>query len=167
MPIPKGYKFGKRKLAPPKSLETRIKLSNSHKKRVAEGKSHLWKGGKPKCKDCGKICSEYINIRCRKCNDKFSLGENAHNWQGGKTNVGQKIRATKNYKEWRLSVLKRDKYKCAFCNVSGGKLIAHHIVLFSKNIELRMDIKNGLTLHDLCHRKLHKFFNDFNKRLYE
>jgi hypothetical protein len=34
-------------------------------------KHHSWKGGKPKCVDCGKSLSAYGCIRCKKCRNKY------------------------------------------------------------------------------------------------
>ena len=42
-----------------------------------------WKGGKPKCLDCGNILNSYGNKRCRQCNNKFMIGENSSHWRGG------------------------------------------------------------------------------------
>lgn len=43
-----------------------------------------WKGGKPKCKGCGKILNDYTSSLCRECYQAQSKGENNPNWKGGK-----------------------------------------------------------------------------------
>lgn len=56
---------------------------------------------------------------------------------------------TQVYKEWRMSVYKRDNFKCKISNSDcNGRIEAHHILPWRTHIELRYDINNGITL---CH----------------
>lgn len=82
--------------------------------------------------------------------EKFS-GENSPNWQGGITPINLKIRLSPEYKEWKISVFKRDKYICQCCKNKSKKIQAHHILSFSQYPELRLDINNGITLCEDCH----------------
>lgn len=84
-------------------------------------------------------------------------GENASNWQGGKTQESQRIRGLIEYKLWRTEVYKRDNWICRKCNRRGGKLNADHIKPFALYPELRFDIDNGRTLCWDCHRKTNTF----------
>lgn len=53
------------------------------------------------------------------------------------------------YREWMLSVKKRDGFKCKINNNDcAGGLESHHILRWSEYPELRYDINNGITL---CH----------------
>ncbi len=53
------------------------------------------------------------------------------------------------YKDWRLSVWKRDNYKCKIADSNcAGKIEAHHILSWSEYPELRYSLNNGITL---CH----------------
>lgn len=53
------------------------------------------------------------------------------------------------YKEWRMSVWKRDEFKCrVMSHECRGRLEAHHILSWSEHPELRYNINNGITL---CH----------------
>mgnify|MGYP001603938722 CR=1 FL=1 len=153
----------------PRSEETRRKMSEAQK-----GRKHwAWKGGKPKCKDCGKRVSEYKRIRCLKCSIKHKIGKNAPNWKDGITSDYIKIRGCEKYKLWRESVFKRDGYTCMWCKDSrGGNLNADHIISFASILEklrfqygienlfdnamkceLLWDINNGRTLCEDCHIK--------------
>lgn len=64
-------------------------------------------------------------------------------------------RRTPEYYRWRKSVYERNNYTCQICGQRGGELNAHHIKLFSKDIEKRIDINNGITLCKKCHKKVH------------
>lgn len=68
-----------------------------------------------------------------------------------------KILASKEYKEFRKSILKRDNYKCQMCG-SDFRLQVHHIKSKSKYPELIMDKNNCITLCLICHSKTDNFF---------
>jgi len=96
-------------------------------------------------------------------------GENNWNWKGGVTLLRDVVRKCTRYKEWRTQVFQRDNFICTQCSQRGGKLVAHHIIRFSKimkehNIttleeaiqcEALWDVSNGLTLCKRCHKKEH------------
>ena len=63
-----------------------------------------WKGGKPKCVDCGKLLSEYKCVRCKSCAIK---GGRHWNWQEGKSNEPYTAEWTQLLKE---SIRMRDGY---------------------------------------------------------
>lgn len=129
------------------SEETKIKMSNSHKKRY---------------KKFGYINSPSARI-------KISLskkGEKSFFWKGGVAELTDKIRHLVQNKEWREAVFKRDNYLCKKCNdKKSGPLRAHHIKEFSEIIkdngiktideailcEELWDINNGITLCKKCH----------------
>ena len=60
------------------------------------------------------------------------------------------------YKEFRLKVLKRDKYTCQMCKKKGrqARLNVHHIMKWSSAASLRYDIDNGITLCSGCHKSV-------------
>ena len=69
-----------------------------------------------------------------------------------------KDRAVKNerndpaYQQWRKEVYKRDNWKCKIENEDcSGRIIAHHILGWSKFPELRYKINNGITLCQAHH----------------
>lgn len=78
------------------------------------------------------------------------------NWKGGLTEENLLIRGSCEYKEWRKSIFERDNFTCQKCFLVGGKIEAHHIINFSKNKELRININNGITFCKHCHKDFHK-----------
>lgn len=59
------------------------------------------------------------------------------------------------HKQWRRLILERDNNKCQIC-ASDENLVAHHIIEWDDNIELRFDLSNGQTLCRGCHMRHHK-----------
>ena len=59
-------------------------------------------------------------------------------------------RNTEEYLRWQIAVFKRDCYKCQICG-SNKNLNAHHLESFSKYIDLRYVIENGITLCEKHH----------------
>lgn len=80
-------------------------------------------------------------------------GEKNNFWKGGITPLHKKIRGSKEYKDWRTEVFKRDNYTCIECKSHGITLQAHHIKPFAYYPELRLVINNGQTLCIDCHKK--------------
>ncbi len=66
----------------------------------------------------------------------------------------QDVRQSSEYKRFLNAVLERDNSKCVFCKATKN-LCIHHLVPFSKNSSLAMDISNGQTLCQDCHRRVH------------
>lgn len=77
------------------------------------------------------------------------------NWKGGITPKNQTERHSAEYRRWRCEVFARDNYTCQCCGQRGGKLNAHHIKPWAKDIEARYDTDNGITLCELCHKFIH------------
>ncbi len=50
-------------------------------KHTKGSKNHNWKGGKPKCVDCGKALGSYASKRCQKC---VRIGKLNFRWKGGR-----------------------------------------------------------------------------------
>lgn len=55
---------------------------------------------------------------------------------------------------WSNSVKKRDRYTCQECGKPGN--IAHHLFPKSKYTQLSLDLENGYTLCEICHKEWHK-----------
>jgi hypothetical protein len=128
------------------------------------GKEHInWKGGLPKCIDCGTELSLYTCKRCVKCNGKSKIGENHFNWKGGISDENIRVRQSPEYRQWRKEVFKRDKWACVMCGKKNNELRADHIKPFHLYPELRLDVSNGRTLCVPCD-KIHGY-NYYRDRL--
>ena len=66
------------------------------------------------------------------------------------------IRNSGDYRAWRATVYERDNYTCQSCGQIGGRLNAHHIKSFARHPDLRLDVRNGITLCEKCHKLAHK-----------
>lgn len=142
--------------------EVRLKIGIIHK-----GKIGYWKG-KHLSNQAKQIISEKAKARIRTHGRRntpeqrlnISNGTKVHalrgtdhpRWKGGISPENQRARYSFEMKEWRRKVFERDNYTCRQCGYSKGKiLIAHHIKLFSKFPEFRLDVVNGITLCKHCH----------------
>ena len=68
------------------------------------------------------------------------------------------LRESSEYKAWRLSIYKRDSYKCQSCGLVGRNLNAHHIIPMSVDVTKTFSLDNGITLCVDCHRLAHKSY---------
>lgn len=67
------------------------------------------------------------------------------------------LRHSAELKRWRYDVYSRDAFTCMHCGDDrGGNLNAHHIFPFAEYPELRFDVRNGITLCDVCHELAHR-----------
>lgn len=65
-----------------------------------------------------------------------------------------KKRLNYSYRQWRKKVLERDHYTCQSCG-SCKDLHVHHKKSFAEYPDERESVDNGITLCEMCHRKLH------------
>jgi hypothetical protein len=124
-----------------------------------EMKEHHRQNGLKFIEKYGKIPSPNIENRPR--GEKHwaygisRLGEHSPNWKGGVTPENEIVRHSREYKNWRLSVFERDNFTCVNCGDNkGGNLNADHIQPFCLFPELRLDIDNGRTLCETCHKEI-------------
>lgn len=110
------------------------------------------------CNDCSKkITFTNKYPYCNKCRGKHFRGKDNKNYiDGGEES--RKIRWSTDYKEWRIAVFKRDNWTCQWCGAKTKKGIkikfnADHIKPFCAYPELRLDLNNGRTLCEDCHKK--------------
>jgi hypothetical protein len=101
--------------------------------------------------------------RCRGCGIKKISGKNSYNWNKDLTKEDRLIKRNyPEYKKWRIDIYDRDDYICKKCNIKGRYLNAHHINNYSTNKELRLEISNGVTFCEDCHKGFHKIYGRQN-----
>lgn len=103
----------------------------------------------------------YCSNECRyKGFSKYYSGENSPNYDYSKDEIDRiRNRNIEGYEEWRNNVFKKDNYTCRCCGDNkGGNLNAHHLFNYMEYKELRINIKNGITLCDNCHKTFHDVY---------
>ena len=98
---------------------------------------------------CSKECSAIYSHIMR--------GETHGNYKGEHNELQ---RSWSEYREWHKNVFERDNYICQQCG-NGGKIQAHHIHTWSKYLELRFDIDNGITLCEDCHKQVRGYEDEY------
>jgi hypothetical protein len=113
---------------------------------LSGNKHHSWKGGKPKCLDCGKQLTQYDAKYCRKHAEKLRSGENAYQWKGDKVGYSclhvwvRKHLGTPN--------------TCEHCGKSGLK--GQDIQWANRSGEYKRDLSDWIRLCVPCHIKYDK-----------
>lgn len=92
-------------------------------------------------------------------------GEKNPNWRGGVHRAHMSLRATGEYKQWKIAALERVGYCCQSCGVEqyavceccGTKIVlhVHHKLSFAKYPESRFDPSNSEVLCPKCHHSRH------------
>ena len=130
------------------------------------------------CDECGaESCVEPSRLQgrkgmCRSCHcgqmyrNRDNSGDRHPNWKGGRGGRAKSVRASVEYREWRLSILRRDDFTCQICSRRGGNLhVDHHPVPFAfimkdflatgsvshKEFSPFWDVDNGRSLCVACH----------------
>ena len=166
------------------TLEQRQRLSDAHKGQIAWNKgipwsneikkklkkSHLgqipWNKGIPWNEEARKKMSmaKLGKPSATSGKPRSSIrGKNHHNWKGGITSKNRLIRHSIEYKQWRLNVLRRDKWTCVSCGFRSTKSKAagysycdirvDHIKPFFLYPKLRFNVANGRTLCIPCDKE--------------
>ena len=96
---------------------------------------------------------------------KTRVGENHPNWDPTKSNRERyRMRKKHEISTLREKTFKRDNYVCQCCEKTNTILNAHHILPFSKHVDLRYDINNLITLCKTCHMSYHsKYRKNINQ----
>ncbi len=75
------------------------------------------------------------------------------------TNQDKHLRASWQYRKWRMGVLVKDKFLCQDCLKEGKTtkgFVAHHIEQWHKRLDLRFEVSNGVALCRKHHIERHK-----------
>lgn len=185
--------------------EKAIKASaETRRRQYANGERKVWNDGlncddprvqknlvklKEKVKSAEHRKMKSIEMRINRLNGTVPTlsGPNHPQWQGGVSSVNQLARSDRRlYSEWKLPILKRDKFKCTECGNPKDLHVHHNAETFSDIIKKVMtlddfdhinefdrkrDIVNrvveyhitnkisGATLCSKCHNKLHPGMN--------
>lgn len=128
-----------------------VSVAESNRRRTGMKLSRPKSGVSTVCGNCKKEIIipnwRYSKSKTHFCNKKC---------QGEATRTSAQFwRRTSEYKKWRSDVLHRDSYKCTKCS-SDKNLHAHHVVEANKDVSLRYNVDNGLTLCFSCHIKIHQ-----------
>jgi len=105
-----------------------------------------------------------IRPRCKKCGTEKISGPNNKKWNHNLTLEERLVKRNyPEYKEWRRNVYTRDYWTCVNCKKKKGiRINAHHIKSYSDNKKLRLDVNNGVTWCEECHKKFHKMYGHKN-----
>lgn len=82
----------------------------------------------------------------------YKTGADHPGWKGGRKNRPYGA----DDHNWRRAVFTRDDFRCRRCGKRSGDLHAHHIKPWKTHPDLRLDVNNGITLHEECHRLTHR-----------
>lgn len=82
------------------------------------------------------------------CWYSFNQRDNHYLWSGG-----QDGRMSREGRQWRKAVMKRDRGFCRVCHAT-ERLEAHHIKPFRSHPDVRWEVTNGITLCRDCHVKV-------------
>jgi len=110
------------------------------------------------CKSCGSTfgtVGHYGKLYCSKsCSTRVMVGPNSPRWKDGLSLQRERSRLSSPLAKWKRAVKDRDGNSCVKCG-SKEHLHAHHIATFSDSPDFRTDIKNGVTLCEICHSVEH------------
>lgn len=95
--------------------------------------------------------------RCPTCKFIKMSGEGHWNYNADLTQEERNTtRAFPGYTRWQYEVKERDKFTCQCCrDKRGGNLVSHHLESWDISKEKRLDINNGVTLCEDCHKDFH------------
>lgn len=148
------------------SEETKLKMSgkNNHnfgKHHSKETKNKIGLGNK------GKFVSEETKQKQSKALKGKYVGHLASGWKGGICSKRNDFYGSLEYNIWRKLVYERDYWTCQECGVKAKKINAHHIIPWRncQDTSIELNIMNGITLCESCHRKTYnneyRFINKY------
>lgn len=125
-----------------------------------EGYTNIDKPFIYKC-SCGNVANGYLSALRKgiRCGCGYKQGEENPKWNHNLSKEERDLkRAYPEYREWVESVFVRDNYTCQICWSVGHKLNAHHLEPYSVYKDKRLDLNNGITLCQYCHKEFHSIY---------
>lgn len=138
------------------SLETIEKIRNAHKK-----SGHMWpdQTGYEHTEETKKKIGKAMIGNTYSKGIKWSLEVRLRITKIEEHIKNNAFRNSVEYRNWRETIFKRDDYTCQLCSERGGRLQADHIKKFADYPELRLDLNNGRTLCEPCHKLTPNYMN--------
>ena len=110
-----------------------------------------------------KLCQ---GVGCPICGIRNNSGENHYHYNPNLTDEERekgRIILGKSMENWRQKVFKKDNYTCQCCRNRSSKnnkviLNAHHLNGYNWDKEHRVDVDNGVTLCEDCHKEFHLLY---------
>lgn len=107
---------------------------------------------------------KYCGLACKGISQKdLFKGNKNPNYVHGLSKENEIFRGSPKYRKWRMNVFKRDKHTCVICGQVGGELNADHIKPFASFPDLRLELSNGRTLCQKCHKNTPSYGKKLNK----
>jgi hypothetical protein len=104
------------------------------------------------------LTSRKVNFCSQECFHMYNSKENHWRYNHNLTDEEREMgRLIEGYNDFVKDVFKRDKYKCQHCG-SNKKINAHHLNSYNWDKEHRVDVNNGVTLCEDCHKLFHKTY---------
>lgn len=136
-----------------------VDCANEYQKLHGKGPNNPQWRGKSLAKVCPYCKRTFRKGQNRFCSNRCSMGalnetlkEDKHpSWRGGTTKGRRKTEGTVKYRNWRMSVFRRDDFRCAMCSTNKD-ICVHHILPFADYPKLRTKLDNGVTLCQYHHR---------------
>ena len=119
------------------------------------------------CEHCGRECS-VSKSKFERYEHHFCSNECAHEWGRGENHPRynfdltdeerEKGRDIIGYKTWVKTILRKNNYTCQCCGQYSKNLKAHHLNGYNWDKEHRIDVNNGITLCEDCHKEFHNIY---------
>jgi 5-methylcytosine-specific restriction enzyme A len=153
----------------PKRKNTAVQKNRNCK----DCKKPIWQGS-TRCKSCAqkgysKSGEKIISKYCKKCGIKISRQAKKYclkcwnlTQDKGLSRERTKFTLSIEWKNVRIDCFNRDNYTCQHCGIKNSrglgktvKLNAHHIKYYREAPELRLELRNLITVCESCHYKIH------------
>ena len=114
---------------------------------------------KPFLRSCDS--SIFCNFNCNKCSYDRMIGENSPRWNPNLTDEDrQNSRGYQEYIQFVKDIMARDNYTCQITGIisNGHNLVVHHLDGYNWCKERRVDVTNGIVIHEDIHKLFHHIY---------